>query len=479
MNIALVYPAISIKERYGADIGEIGGRQAPLGVLYLSSFLKKLKHNVIVIDAAAENLDNNEIIRRIKIHDAKVVGISASSVGLRNSQILTERLKSDLDVKTVIGGPHISSNPDDIARLPEFDFGIRGEGEIPLANLIEKIENSSTNFFEVPNLIWRRENQIIQNNKTTYIENLDSLPFPDREALSDIRLYRPPIGCYLKEPVVSIITSRGCPYQCIFCDKSVFGNKIRFFSPEYVISEIEMVIKKYKARELAFIDDTFPCNKERFIEILEKIISKNFKINWSCMANANDLEEDIIRLMKRAGCWQIAIGIESGDDEILKIIRKKANTDQIARIVRFANKSNIFVKGFFMIGHPGENLKSIEKTKNFALSIPLTDVTYTIATPIKGSKFYDMVVSGKLGHFEKAEPSELNYWKPVFIPENLTKEILLRKQREFFRDFYLRPQILYKQILKIKSVKNFVRFIKVAIKILSFTLQQRNFENSH
>ncbi|HOK03739.1 MAG TPA: radical SAM protein [Victivallales bacterium] len=478
MNIALVYPDISIRERYGADIGEIGGRQAPLGVLYLSSFLKKKSHNVIVIDAAAENLDNNEIIRRIIKHDAKLVGISSTSVALQNSKILAKNLKSELNVRTVIGGPHISSNPDDISKLNEFDFGIIGEGELSLANLAEKIQENSNDFSEVPNLIWRRGEEVVRNERIQYIENLDILPFPDRDALTDIELYRPPIGCYLREPVVSIITSRGCPYQCIFCDKSVFGNKIRFFSSEYVISEIEMIIRKYKARELAFVDDTFPCNRKRFIEILESIIRKNFKIRWSCMSNANDLNEDIIMLMKKAGCWQIAIGIESGDDEILKKIKKKTNTEQIRRIVTFAHKLNIFVKGFFMIGHPGEDMKSIEKTKKFALSIPLTDITYTIATPIKGSEFYNMAISGKFGYFENVKPSELNYWKPIFIPKNLNKEILLKKQKEFFKDFYLRPQILYRQILKIRSIKNLIRFIRTAIKIVFIALQQGNFENN-
>lgn len=469
MNIALIYPNISVRERYGADIGEIGGRQAPLGVLYLSSFLKKNGHNICVIDAAAENLSDNEVLRRLKNHKTEIVGISSTSVALRNSQKLADAIKAEIkSIITIIGGSHISSDPESFKEMPQFDFAISGEGEHAFAKFADAVKNGA-DFLAVSGLIWKKNDEL-QINSGEYIEDLDTLPFPDRDAIPKISLYRPPIGCYLREPVVSIITSRGCPYKCIFCDKSVFGNKIRFFSTEYVLSEIELIIKKYGARELAFLDDTFPCNKTRFYSILEGIIKKNFKIKWSCMANANDLDKDTVKLMQKAGCWQIAIGIESGDDKILTLIKKKSKTDEIAKIAEIAHREGIYVKGFFMLGHPGETEKTIEKTKNFALSLPLTDVTCTIATPIKGSEFYKIASSEKYGKFNtSAEQSKFNYWTPVFIPKHLTPEILLKKQKEFFKKFYLRPKVLWRQLLKIRSAKTLFRIFRTIIKILSIS----------
>ncbi len=468
MKIALVYPRISVRERYGADIGEIGGRQAPLGILSLSSFLKKQGHNVIVIDASAEELDDNDTIARIKRHSSGLVGISSTSVALRNSQALAAGIKASTSCRTIIGGPHISSSPEDFDEMTQFDFAAVGEGEKTMENLAKSMEAGANDLSSIAGLIWRRDGATVRNSPAEQIRNLDSLPFPDRDALPDIRLYRPPITCYLHEPVVSMVTSRGCPYKCIFCDKSVFGDNIRFHSAEYVLSEIEHVAKRHGAKEIAFLDDTFPCGRKRFESILDGMIKMGLHLKWSCMANANDLDENILPKMKDAGCWQIAIGVESGDDDILRRIRKKSTVSEIAKIAKAAHKCGIYAKGFFMLGHPGETLETIWKTRKFATSIPLTDVTCTIATPIKGSEFHKMAESGKYGTLRKnSTSSDLSYWEPVFIPCGLTPKILLEEQRKFFKSFYLRPSVLLRQIKKIRSVNTLARILRTIPKILN------------
>jgi radical SAM superfamily enzyme YgiQ (UPF0313 family) len=468
MNIALVYPNVSVQERYGADIGEIGGKQAPLGLMYLSSFLKRHHHNVILIDAVAEGLSDNEILRRIKLHGTSLLGISSTTLALRNSQILAKKVKDATSIIVVLGGAHISSSPGDFPQLPCFDFAICGEGEISLNALAEKLNNGKDDFGKIGGLLWRRKGENIVNPRSQAISSLDELPFPDRDSLSRIDLYRPPISCYLREPVVSMMTSRGCPYQCIFCDKAVFGSQIRFFSADYVISEMKEIIVKYGAREIAFVDDTLPCNRTRFVEILEKILEEKLRIPWTCMANANDLDEELVKLMRRAGCWQIAIGIESGNDEILRLIRKKSDISRIAKIAKSAHDVGIYVKGFFMLGHPGESLKTIEETRKFALSLPLTDVTCTIATPIKGSEFYRMAESGEYGILRKdIDLSKFNYWEPVFIAKGLDAKTLLREQRKFFISFYLRAGVILKQVKKIRSITVAIRLVKTIFKIVA------------
>jgi radical SAM superfamily enzyme YgiQ (UPF0313 family) len=466
MKIALIYPNVSVLERYGTDIGEIGGRQSPLGIMYLSAFMKKCGHDVILIDASSENLEDEDVIRKIKLFSPSLAGISATSAALRNSQRLAAKMKETMDVKTVLGGPHISSNSDDFGKSQSFDFAISGEGEIPLKKLVEKLDSGKC-FDKVPGLLWRdADGNAVQNPRGETME-LDSVPFPDRESLKDIRKYRPPIGSYMREPVLSMITSRGCPYECIFCDNGVFGRKVRFFSHEYVLREIECLISKFGAREIMFVDDTFPLGKKRFENILAGMIENKFKIKWSCMANANDLDEKILPLMKEAGCWQIAIGIESGDDNILRTIKKKASSFEIAKIANSAHKLGIFVKGFFMVGHPGETTKTLEKTRRFALSLPLSDVTCTIATPVKGSQFYKMALSGEYGYFDsKAEAAKFSYWEPVFVPAGLSADGLFSAQRKFLISFYARPVIIFRQLKKIKSLKVLFRFLRSALKIV-------------
>ncbi len=468
MKVSLIYPHVSVSERYGADIGDIGGRQAPLGILYLSSYLKKKGHNVQLIDAEAERLSEESIIERLKLFHPDCIGMSITTVAWQNSIKLASCLRRNLnDAVLVAGGPHVTANPQDAVADSAFDFGIAGEGELAFAELLENLPEPAK-FAGIRGLVYRNSvGRIFVNERHDPIGNLDELPFPDRDALPDIRLYRPPVGCYREEFVVSLITSRGCPYQCIFCDNNTFGRKIRYFSPEYVVSEIENVLKMYNARELTFVDDTFPSNRKRFRRILELIKERELRFSWTCMANVNDLDDEALRMMKDAGCWQIAVGIETGDDEVMKVIKKGITTTKVKKVVDSAHNLGIMMKGFFIVGHPSETHQSLRITKEFALSLPLTDVVCTINTPIKGTELYEMAVSGKYGSFDsKAEPSRFNYWEPVFVPAGLTEDDLYNTQRDFYKSFYLRPVIFFRQLKKIKNIKILFRTLNVLLKVM-------------
>jgi radical SAM superfamily enzyme YgiQ (UPF0313 family) len=468
MKISLIYPYISVTERYGADIGDIGGRQVPLGILYLSSFLKKRGHEVQLIDAEAERLSNDLVIGRLEDFRPECVGISITTVAYGNSLRLAASIQKNFnDIRIVAGGPHVTANPSEAIANSAFDFGICGEGELTFAELLENM-HAPAKFAGINGLIYKNsENGIFINERRESIQELGDLPYPDRDALPDIKLYRPPIGCYREDFVVSLITSRGCPYACIFCDNNTFGRKVRYFSPEYLVGEIETVLKKFNAKELTFVDDTFPSNRKRFRRILELIREKDLRFSWTCMANANDLDGEILKLMKDAGCWQVAIGIESGDDEILKFIKKGITTDQVRKTANLADRAGIIVKGFFMLGHPTDTLASLRKTRDFALSLPLTDVVCTIATPIKGTELYELASSGKYGKFNSsADSSKFNYWEPVFVPSGLSENDLYNAQRDFYKSFYLRSSVFFRQLKKIRNLKILGRTLKVLLKIL-------------
>jgi radical SAM superfamily enzyme YgiQ (UPF0313 family) len=468
MKISLIYPYVSVTERYGADIGDIGGRQAPLGILYLSSFLKKLGHEVQLIDAEAERLPDELVVERLKSFQPECVGISITTVAYGNSLRLADSIRKNFnDIRLVAGGPHVTANPIESIADSAFDFGVCGEGELTFAELLENMHDPAK-FAEIKGLVYKNSGDgIFINEKREKIQELDGLPHPDRDVLASIKLYRPPIGCYREDFVVSLITSRGCPYSCIFCDNNTFGRKIRYFTPEYVVNEIESILKKFNARELTFVDDTFPSNRKRFRRILELIKERNLRFSWTCMANANDLDEEILKLMRETGCWQIAIGIESGDDEILKFIKKGITADQVRKTANFADKAGIMVKGFFMLGHPTETHASLRKTRDFALSLPLTDVVCTIATPIRGTELYEMAASGKYGKFNaSADSSKFNYWEPVFVPTGLSEDDLYSAQRDFYKSFYLRPSVFFRQMKKIRNLKILGRTLNVLLKIL-------------
>jgi radical SAM superfamily enzyme YgiQ (UPF0313 family) len=500
LKISLIYPGISVKERYGRDIGEIGGKQAPLGLLYLSSYLKQNGFETQVIDAEGLSLSDDAVIEMLFDFSPDAIAISMTTVAFANAVRLAHSIHGVLPEAAIIaGGPHVTANPRQTIEFGEFDFGVLKEGEETLFELLnamfagfcnsyEKREsdlknktmqgparrghkNVSAKFADIKGIVFRdKDGKLIITEEREYIQDIDNLPYPDRDALSDISLYRPPVGCYLEKFSVSMITSRGCPYRCIFCDNNTFGRNIRWFSPEYVVREIEHVIKKYAAKEISFVDDTFPANRKRFVAILELIKERQVKFVWTCMANVNDLDDEILKLMKEAGCWQIAVGIESGDNEILKLIRKGITVEKVRDVVTVADKLGIMVKGFFMLGHPGETKETLQKTMDFSLELPLTDVTCTLNTPIMGTELYEMAALGKYGKFDRdVDNALLNYWEPVFVPTGLTEDELYAAQRDFFKKFYLRAGILRKQLKKINNLTVLFRLLATVLKLLFIT----------
>jgi radical SAM superfamily enzyme YgiQ (UPF0313 family) len=466
MNLSLIYPGVGVVDRYGVDIGEVGGRQAPLGVLSLAAWLKRAGHRVQVVDAEAEHLSDAAVAERLATFAPDLIGVSLTTVAAAAGKRLAGHLRAGLpEVPLVAGGPHVTADPEDALAGDAFDLGIVGEGELVLSEVVANLADRAA-WRTLAGVVWRGDDgRVRANQRPPRIANLDDLPWPAREELADLRLYRPPLGCYREEPVVSLITSRGCPYGCIFCDNNTFGREVRFFSPEHVAAEIAEVLR-LGARELTFVDDTFPLNRRRFARILDLVEAGGHRFPWTCMANVNDLDADVLRRMRRLGCWQIAVGIESGDEGILRTIRKGITLEAIRRTVEAAHRAGILVKGFFMLGHPGETLESLRRTRDLALSLPFTDVVCTLATPIRGTAFHDLVKDGSWGEFMADAPtSRLNYWEPVFVPRGLTAGALYTAQRDFYRRFYLRPGILIRQARKFRSPRLAARALATAIKL--------------
>lgn len=456
MKIALINPFITSRERYGRDFGDIGGHQAPLGLCYLAAFLESCGFEIDLIDAEAEKLENKKVIKKIGYFKPDAIGITSTTVAFDRARNLATEIKLlNPKIPIVIGGTHLTANPQETLSFKCFDYGVMHEGEITLFKLLEALKSNSP-LEEIQGIVYRKNDGVIINSPRPYIKDLDSLPFPARHLLPDIRNYLPPLGSYSKTPVVSIITSRGCPYECIFCDNNVFGRNIRYHSPEYVVSEIENVIGLYGAKEIFFLDDTFIVDKDRVIKILFLINKRKIKIKWSCMTRADNVTKDLLGEMKNAGCWQISIGIESGSQNVLDFIKKRINLEQVKNTVKWSDEIGLYVKGFFMIGHPIDTVETIDETINFAKSIPLTDVVVTIVTPIPKTELYS--IAPKYGVFRPRDSSEFSYWKPVFVPHGLTEEKLYSKQKQFYKEFYARFNIILKQLKKIKSIPQLYKY---------------------
>lgn len=481
-RVFILYPPISKMERYSSRLGSVGGEQMPLGIFYLASFLRKNGYDVMVCDAEAERLRGEDIMDRVSRYSPGFVGISSTTVAFHRALEAAEDIKGRFpDVITVLGGPHVTSNAEHAMSFKAFDFGVIGEGEITFLELLETLSGDKP-AADVRGIAWRdAKGKIVRTPSREFISNLDEIPFPAYDLVKDMERYTPPPSNYKTRPVINIITSRGCPNLCTFCDRNVFGRRYRERSASNVFEEIRYLYEKFGIRELAFVDDTFLINKKRIRELFDMLKSHGLFFPWTCMARINNVTYAFLKYLKANDCWNIAFGIESGDEHILQVIRKNIDPEKVREVIGWCDEIGIETKGFFIIGHPDETIRTIDKTIDFALTLKLSAVVVTINTPIPGSQQYEE--AHLYGRLDTTDWAKFNYWRPVFVPHGLTEEILLKKQEEFYLRFYLRPRIVWKYLLsflgkgglrRFKAVLNIFLSRESIGKVIAYLLRRRN-----
>jgi radical SAM superfamily enzyme YgiQ (UPF0313 family) len=457
MNITLINPPITPEERYGSGVGVAGGHQLPLGVCYIAAYLRREGHQVKIIDAEAEEIfDYGEIVSKIKSFKTEILGITCCTVSFYRAIALAKRIKANIDIPIILGGPHVTAMPEYSMSFEEFDYGVLREGERTITELVNAIENKKS-VSKIKGIVYReRKGKVKITKPREYIKDLDSLPLPARD-LVKMRLYKPPATTYKKLPVANIITSRGCPNQCLFCDKNVFGCVYREHSAEYVVQEIEDLIKNYGIKEIAFVDDTFLVNKNRVIKIMDLMKTRGIHLPWTCMARVNNVDENLLRRMKESGCWHISYGIESGNERILKLINKGITKNQVKRAVYLTNRAGIECEGFFMLGHPTDTIETIRETIDFAKSLPLSEIAVTLTTPIPGTALYK--VAKQYGTLDERDWSKFSYWYPIYVTKGLSAEYLKKMSGRFYKEFYFRPSVIWKHLKQIDNIDNLKRLI--------------------
>ena len=459
MKILLVYPPISLWERYSSDIGHSGGRQIPLGVYYLASYVRQAGYDACVIDGEAQGMTIAAVVEKAMEWGPDIVGISSTTVAFHRALETSREIKARIpDIPVVVGGPHVTALRGDVLNHREFDFAVYGEGEETLKELLDTLSGGG-NLSSVKGLAFRHEGVPTINAARPFIADMDDIPFPAHDLIADFTLYNPPPTNYKKLPVANVITSRGCPNRCTFCGHSSFGHTLRQRSPENIAAEIELLYHRHHVREIAFVDDTFTIRPERIFELFKILNRKEIHFPWTCMSRINTVDFETLKFMKDRGCWHISFGIESGNADILRLIRKNISLPDAKKVLGWCHRLGIRTKGFFIIGHPGETLATIEQTIGAALALPLDDVVATLNTPLPGTEQYE--TAENYGSMGKGDWSRFNMWNPVFVPRGLTEEILLRKHREFYRRFYLRPRIMARYSLSFLSRAGVRRAVSV------------------
>jgi radical SAM superfamily enzyme YgiQ (UPF0313 family) len=304
------------------------------------------------------------------------------------------------------------------------------------------------------------------------ISDLDVLPFPAYHLLPDFpRRYTLPIFSYPTSPNTSIISSRGCPYACSYCDRSVFSRGFRFNSPEYILEHVALLNRRYGIRHVFFYDDLFTFDRKRVAEFCELKEKKGITVTYNCIARLEHVDQELLALLKRSGCWQVNFGIESGDPEVLKKHRKFYELDEVGQKLQMVKKGGMRVKGLFMVGLPGEDEAAIRRTIDYALSLPLDEINVTKFTPFPGAPVYATIRD--FGEFD--ETWELmNCINTVFVPNGMTKQRIDDLYDEFIRRFYHRSRIHwgYAKMLW-KSPHSVYAFMRKLPEILVFWAGQK------
>lgn len=455
-------------------IEEERGYNPPLGILYIAAYLKKYsKYNVAILDAQVEELNYDENFKtRIKELNPDVIGITAMTptlVDVFKTIKLIKETEKEQNKKIIIavGGPHPTIFPEETVSLPDIDYVITGEGEIPFLKLVEAIENK-LDLKKIKGLVYKKEGEIINNKSADFIENLDSLPFPARY-LTPIKKYNSILAG--DKIITTMMTSRGCPYRCVFCDRPHLGKKFRARSAKNVVDEMEECTKM-GIDEILIYDDTFTVQKQRVLDICNEILKRNLKIIWDIRARVNTVDEELIKKLKQAGCTRIHFGVEAGTEKILRILNKGITIDQIKNAFRLAAKYKIETLAYFMIGSPTETREDIKKSIKLAKKINPNFVHATILTPYPATKLYywalekGVIKTDYWREFARQPEKRMTtqYWE-----ENFSRQELVNLLEKFYRAFYGRASYIAKNLLKIKSFNEFKKKAKAGLKILGLT----------
>jgi len=461
-DVFLVNPPASAAQRRGPTreiIRNLFFNSPPLGLAYIAAVLEREGVAVQLMDAGVEGLDPGEAADRVIAARPAIVGIGSTSNFFGNALAMARQVRAALpSAFIVLGGPHGSSRTDEVMGFDVFDAVVVGEGEQTTVELVAGVLGGS-DLAGIRGIVYRDGDRLVRTPPRPLLKDLDELPLPAR-ALLPLHKYvpQPNDGPFL--PKHAMISSRGCPYRCTFCDHGTFGVSYRSFSPERIVDEMEELTGRYGARDIAFVDSLFMVSRERVKRIIDAMRRRRVDVHWTCTIRANIADRSIMQEMKDAGCWRVRFGIESGSERVRDVIRKEVRTEDIFSSVQAADDLGLHPKAFFMIGHPTETRESVLESMDLALSLPLTDITVQINTPLPGSEQWK--TARDFGQYSSPDWGRYSFWEPIYIPDGMTARELDELYRLFYRRFYFRPVVAWRHMRMLKNWSDVMRFARAA-----------------
>lgn len=445
----------------------------PLGIAYVGAALKRVGHEVMLIDCCLEEISIDEIIRSVARLAPDYVGVTGFAIQYPAVRELFPAIKRvNPAITTVFGGHHASVLTEYVMKdIPEIDFAIKGEGEIAFPALIKTLisrDGDNKDLKLIPGVAFREQDRIIVNPPLP-IADLDGLEYPWQ--VTNPSDYSKGIGhgfTAKRIPCCPVISSRGCPYQCTYCGGPlVLGRKVRLREPKRFVDEIEYLINTLGVREIQIVDDNFTFYKEHATQVCTELLERKLNIPWTLPngVRADRLDYKLLDLMRKAGCYYIAFGIEFGSERMLKLTKKALHLERVKQSVNWAAKLGYITQGFFMLGHPLERKEDILATLELSQALPLDRISVDFVMPLPGSELFEYYL--QKGYLDLEHIDWEQFGNRKFIPktEFIASSELMNLSKRANAQFYLNPRRAFRHMSKIRSA-NQVRGVFAAIRVL-------------
>ncbi len=439
-----------------------------LGIMYIAAVLRQDGWPVQLLDAHVLDLYGAEFQRAVVDAKPDIIGFTSTTVGWPNV-VEAARLAKEAVPKAliVVGGPQLQIYPRESLTFPWIDIAVTGDGEETILDIVRRFDGGDA-LDDILGTCVRVDGQIRLNPPRQWSRKLDDIPFPAIDLTPWDRYH----ALTVEKPFFNMITTRGCPYKCSYCSQVYAGDTIRYRSPENVVEEIELYVKKYGAREIIMFDETFTVKKTRVMKICELIRERKLKFGFDMRTRVDCVDGEMLEALKEAGCRRIHFGIESGSPRILEAMNKGITVDMIRDTVTMARKKGFSTRGFFMIGYLDEDMDTYRETLRFSQELPLDWASYSITTPLPHTGLYREAM--QRGYVDG------DYWKdytllktgqddfPHIVTEHWDEAALKKMLQGAYRGFYLRPSFVWRRISSIRSwndVKDLVGGMKVMLHI--------------
>jgi len=420
----------------------------PLGLAYIAAVLRDKGYPVIIKDAYAENMGWQDLAAYLKREHPDILGLSSVTHTMAATAEVMKIARPHVHT-IVVGGPHITSwKEKTFQQCPEIDFGIIGEGEETIVELVGELA-AGRSPRQIPGVIGKD----FAGPPRPLLPDLDQLPFPARDLLP-LNLYHYALAKGRR--FTTLFTSRGCPYHCVFCDKSIFGSRWRARSADNILEEIDEIVQRFQITSLIIYDDLFTLDKERLQAVCEGILRRGYTLDWKCESRVNLVDLETLRLMKRAGCSLVAYGVESGNQHGLDYLNKKITVEQIRRAFALTHEVGLETMAYFILGLPVETYADELRSIAFAKELNPTYVQFSTLSPYYGTRLYEEAQErGWYTEVEAFGPMDKGYQRPLMIAPPWTLAQLQKIVRYAHLSFYLRPSYIWRRLTAIRSFSQF------------------------